>query len=293
MRQATKDEFDGKIRQVVDRVVEGLDQPLSPEGLADEAGFSRTHFGRVFARATGETLAGFVRRLRLERAAHQLATTSRSVGEIGLDAGYGSSEAFSKAFRIEFLMNPSEFRQTDLRPEISSPSHFHWLRRDSLCLLFHPENEMQATIVHRPATLVVALRHIGPYHEIGSTFGRLLQECMSLGIPDNVTVAIYHDDPSEVPPQELRSDACLVVESAPSLPEGSELKILTMEEGEFATATHIGSYAGLGDAWSQFMGMAVPALGRPTGHLCFEVYADDCSVTPEEMLRTDLFIQLA
>jgi AraC family transcriptional regulator len=140
---------------------------------------------------------------------------------------------------------------------------------------------------------VVALRHIGPYHEIGSTFGRLLGTCASLGIPNNLTVAIYHDDPSAVPPQELRSDACLVVGSAPSLPEGSELRIMTMEGGEFATATHIGSYAGLGDAWSQFMGMAVPALGRATGSLCFEVYYDDCSVTPADQLRTDLFMQLA
>jgi DNA gyrase inhibitor GyrI len=41
------------------------------------------------------------------------------------------------------------------------------------------------------------------------------------------------------------------------------------------------------------MGMAVPALGRATGSLCFEVYYDDCSVTPADQLRTDLFMQLA
>lgn len=51
------------------------------------------------------------RRLLLERAAWQLSRTQLSVTDISLDAGYGSLEAFTRAFRKGFGVSPSLYRR--------------------------------------------------------------------------------------------------------------------------------------------------------------------------------------
>lgn len=51
------------------------------------------------------------RRLLLERAASQLSRTRLSVTDIGLNANYGSLEAFTRAFRKAFGVSPSLYRR--------------------------------------------------------------------------------------------------------------------------------------------------------------------------------------
>ena len=58
-----------------------------------------------------ETPVAMRRRLLLERAAWQLSRTPHSVTDIGLDTGYGSLEAFTRAFRKAFGISPSLYRR--------------------------------------------------------------------------------------------------------------------------------------------------------------------------------------
>jgi hypothetical protein len=58
-----------------------------------------------------ETPIAMRRRLLLERAAWQLSRTRLSVTDISLDAGYGSLEAFTRAFRKAFGISPSLYRR--------------------------------------------------------------------------------------------------------------------------------------------------------------------------------------
>jgi AraC family transcriptional regulator len=79
--------------------------------LAATAFYSRTQFHRVFRALIDETPAAMRRRLLTERAAWELTRTGRSVTDIALDAGYGSLEAFSRAFHRAFGVSPSLFRR--------------------------------------------------------------------------------------------------------------------------------------------------------------------------------------
>jgi AraC family transcriptional regulator len=90
---------------------EHLHEPLDRETLAAVAGFSIPHFHRVFTAQVGESVAGYVRRLRLERAGRKLRMGAVDITEVALAAGYDSHAAFSKAFRQQFCLSPSEFRQ--------------------------------------------------------------------------------------------------------------------------------------------------------------------------------------
>jgi len=92
-------------------MLESLDQPQDARSLARQAYRSRTQFYRLFRAMVEETPVAMRRRLLLERAAWQLSRTHYSVTEIGLDAGYGSLEAFTRAFRKAFGVSPSLYRR--------------------------------------------------------------------------------------------------------------------------------------------------------------------------------------
>ena len=75
----------------------------------------------------GEAPGGMERRLRLERAASDLRATHKEVTEVALDAGYGSLEGFSRAFRRAYGLSPSRYReQVQASETLPGQSHVHY-----------------------------------------------------------------------------------------------------------------------------------------------------------------------
>jgi AraC family transcriptional regulator len=87
-----------------------LDSDLSLDAIADAAGVSRFHLSRAFATSTGSSLAGYMRARRLSEAAKSLAKGAPDILSLALDAGYGSHEAFTRAFRQHFGLTPEQLR---------------------------------------------------------------------------------------------------------------------------------------------------------------------------------------
>lgn len=90
-----------------------LDEPLTREVLADVAGFSVPHFHRVFTAQLGENIASYVRRVRLDRAGRKLRMGAVDITEVALAAGYDTHTAFSRAFKQQYGLSPSQFRLLD------------------------------------------------------------------------------------------------------------------------------------------------------------------------------------
>lgn len=99
------------IADVMKYIRQHIHEPLDRERLAAVAGFSIPHFHRVFTAHVGESAISYVRRLRLERAARKLRMGAVDITEVALAAGYDTHAAFSKAFKQQFGLSPSEFRQ--------------------------------------------------------------------------------------------------------------------------------------------------------------------------------------
>ncbi|WP_427140038.1 AraC family transcriptional regulator [Shinella sp. G-2] len=78
--------------------------------IADMAGMSRHHLSRRFSEMTGQNLARYLRARRLSEAARQLAGGAQNILTVALDAGYGSHEAFTRAFREQFGLTPEALR---------------------------------------------------------------------------------------------------------------------------------------------------------------------------------------
>ena len=99
------------IEDVIRYIREHINEPLHREMLAEIAGFSVPHFHRVFTAQVGESAASYVRRLRLERAGRKLRMGAVNITEVALAASYDTHAAFSKAFKQQFGLSPSQFRQ--------------------------------------------------------------------------------------------------------------------------------------------------------------------------------------
>ena len=103
--------YSERIDHVKHYIHEHIDEPLSRELLAAIAGFSMPHLHRIFTAQSGVSIAGYVRRVRLERAGRKLRMGAVDITEVALAAGYDSHAAFGKAFKQQFGLCPSEFRQ--------------------------------------------------------------------------------------------------------------------------------------------------------------------------------------
>ncbi len=90
-----------------------ISEPLNREVLADVAGFSVPHFHRIFTTYVGENIGDYVRRVRMERAGRKLRMGAVDITEVAHAAGYATHAAFSRAFKQQFGLSPSEFRELD------------------------------------------------------------------------------------------------------------------------------------------------------------------------------------
>ena len=87
------------------------DNDLTLEAMAEHAGVSRSHLSRIFPVATGHQLSSYIRGRRLTEAARELAKGAPDILNVALDAGYGSHEAFTRAFREQFGLTPDDVRR--------------------------------------------------------------------------------------------------------------------------------------------------------------------------------------
>ena len=115
-----------RLRTLLDTLVGALDADVDGAGMARRALLSRFHFDRLVADAVGEPPGTLRRRLLLERAAWRLGRGA-GVTAAGFEAGYGSTAAFSRAFRRAYGVAPSRFAASgaDFRLAAGNGLHFH------------------------------------------------------------------------------------------------------------------------------------------------------------------------
>ncbi|MET3134496.1 AraC-like DNA-binding protein [Oxalobacteraceae bacterium GrIS 1.11] len=124
----TISEYSRRMNRVLDHIDQHLDAPLVLDDLARVAHFSPFHFHRVFAAWLGETLGDYLQRRRLEAGAARLAAQPHvSVLGVALSVGFGSGEAFARAFKRQFGCTPSSQKHVSGNAEqYQNPHASHW-----------------------------------------------------------------------------------------------------------------------------------------------------------------------
>lgn len=85
--------------------------PHSLDSLAALAGMSRSRFAYHFAKAYGRSPMDYLQSIRLKAAARLLRSSDMLVKSIAAAVGFASRSHFSRAFRAEFGIDPTAFRE--------------------------------------------------------------------------------------------------------------------------------------------------------------------------------------
>lgn len=96
-----------KAIQIVEDNIKETD--FSVEELANRLNISRSYFYKKMIKITGKKPIEFIRIIRMKRAQQLLTESQMLVSEIAYTLGYNSPKTFSKHFKEEFNINPSDF----------------------------------------------------------------------------------------------------------------------------------------------------------------------------------------
>ena len=282
-------EYERRLHRVFEYIDAHLDEPIALVQLARVANFSAFHFHRIFAAHSGETLGTYLTRRRVEQAAARLASQPRlSVLNIALAVGFGSAEAFTRAFKKRFGCTPSQWKaqripggrdgeeskldqvNRSLDQEIRQPFEY------DLGMAKTTTVPLQVSIQSRPFVRVAYLRYQGLFGEpVGRFWGETVYPWMVanslLGAP---RYGISHDDPLVTATSKCRYDAGVEVSDDFVPSQGAQ--ITTLPAGKYACTKFKSTAAEILQVWDWILREWLPASGyqldaRPS----YEYYAPD------------------
>jgi AraC family transcriptional regulator len=205
--------YHDRVNRVLDYVSEHLDGDLSLARLSAVACFSPFHFHRIFQGATGETLNGHVRRVRLERAALLMRTSPEErITDIALKVGFSGTAEFSRAFKNHFDKTASSWdRRSPLEKSkiCKAPETFTFHTEEEL-KRWKAANNVRARILRLNAFRYVYTRIFAPYGN-----SRLVERYHALtawltkghiDLREIVFIGMSLDDPSITPSEHCRYD---------------------------------------------------------------------------------------
>jgi AraC family transcriptional regulator len=101
-----------RLNQALDHLESCLDQELDMAEVARIAAVSEYHFRRLFSALSGMPLPVYVRRRRMTLAGAEVLAGELTLLDVAVRYGYGSGEAFARAFRSVHGIGPGEARRT-------------------------------------------------------------------------------------------------------------------------------------------------------------------------------------
>ncbi|WP_058307713.1 AraC family transcriptional regulator [Gracilibacillus massiliensis] len=99
------------IQKAIEYMEKNILEDITIDSIAKQANVSPFHFQRTFAVLTEITIGDYIRRRRLTLAGEDLLTTDEKIIDLANKYGYDTPEAFSKAFRRQHGVTPSEARK--------------------------------------------------------------------------------------------------------------------------------------------------------------------------------------
>jgi AraC family transcriptional regulator len=137
------------------------------------------------------------------------------------------------------------------------------------------------------------VRDVGPYQEIGATWGRLMAWAGQRGLfrSNPLLLGIVHDDPEITPPDHLRYDAAITVTDGVAAEKGVGIQLLA--GGRYAVALHCGQYQKISHTYARVCGEWLPKSGRELlSSPSLEVYRNSPRDVEPENLLTDIYLPL-
>ncbi|MDB5807442.1 MAG: transcriptional regulator [Betaproteobacteria bacterium] len=276
MAQESRREYAQRMHRVQEYIDAHLDANLDLATLAEVAHFSAFHFHRLFAAWMGETLGDYLRRRRLEWAAVRLiGQPDTPVLDIALGVGFGSAEAFARAFKTRFGVSATVFREQQAQQRIarpdppnSNPGQANGNPDQALTNAFEHhgastnamEPAMEVKVVDRKPVKIAYMRYIGPYGQPVADFWQqsFAPWMIAHGLMGAARYGIAHDDPAITAPEKCHYDACVEVPADFTVVGALST---TLPAGMYACTPYYGNGADIAVPWQALLRDWLPASG--------------------------------
>jgi AraC family transcriptional regulator len=222
------------ILRVLIYIEEHLNETLELEVLAKIARISPYYFHRLFRVYLNETVADYVKRLRLQRAAQHLQYSNTPITDIALEIGYETPSSFTKVFNQVMGQSPSKYRKA-MQPLLKA-------------IMERTKSSQEEKIILKPKYInredeeILFARQTGDYNETpDKAFFTLKQFLTDQGIDLPNIKAFYGialDDHHIVQRTMCRFDACASLK--PVVQEKGEVGKKVLRGGRYAVFTHHG-----------------------------------------------------
>ncbi|MBV6655865.1 MAG: AraC family transcriptional regulator [Mameliella sp.] len=235
MGKATKASYLEAINRAIVYIEQHSATNISLEAIATYALLSKYHFHRVFKSIVGSTTKAYLTRLRLEKSAHLLKHSEKTISEIAYDCGYASPEVFNRAFKSYFEVTPTLFRRNTKQERLSKVEHYKNTSFESLGI-------SAPKIVEKKDLNLAYIRHYGSYDQVAKSFQQLMfwaTKNLFLKLKPT-TLGILHDNPDLTAETQIRFDACVLI-SKEIQPQGA-IGYKRIKGGKFAVFRYKGAY---------------------------------------------------
>lgn len=282
MKSSTEVNYQQRILRVLNYINKHLDDDLSLEQLASLAHFSAYHFHRIFSQVVGESLKEYIRRRKTQRAIMQLNLKEMSITEIAFNAGFQSTEAFSRHIKKQFGASPRDIRQ-------GKQKILHDL--DQIVGDFPP---VDIQLITRDDTDVAYLLHIGPYEQALKAWEQManLVGLATLIANNTDCYGIPYDHPLITPADKCHYAACITWRDEYATIK--QLHRMTLPGGRYAKIHHIGPPENIELSYQRFAHSAI-SLDTPLEFAdapSFMQY-DLTSITTPERFSAEIYFPLA
>ncbi len=254
------------VRVALAFIEDSLTDAVCLDDVAKATGLSRYQLSRAFVAVTGVPVMYYLRARRLTEAARALAAGAPDILALALDCGYGSHEAFTRAFNNRFHVTPESVR-----------ARAHTDGLDLMEALTMSEQNFVAVapprVVPGPARLVAGLKQRYTFdtnHGIPALWQRFVPRIAR--IPDIVGPDTYGVCCNAGGDGEFDYLAGVAVSSVDQLPE--EFDHVHIPASRYAVFEHNGHVSGIRDTVHAIWNDALPASGHtPISAPDFEYYA--------------------
>ena len=147
------------VQRMQDYIESNLDQDISLADLAKAAGYSPWYSYRLFQSLLHMTPAVYIRRLRLSKSALRLRDEKVKIIDVAFDLGFASVDGYTRAFRKEFGITPSEYAKSPvpIKLFVAYGVKFKELRKE---ISIMANQNVFIQVIHKPRRKVIMKRGI-------------------------------------------------------------------------------------------------------------------------------------
>lgn len=113
-----------QIKLVIDYIEEHLKEDLDNRTLANISGYSEYHFIRLFCKYVRLTPADYIRKRRISEVVRHIGKKGCSIADIAFEYGFNSKENFTRAFKNEHNILPTEWKTANCSLRLFAPFSF-------------------------------------------------------------------------------------------------------------------------------------------------------------------------